>query len=153
MTKLILSILCSILISLSFAGGYSRSDFNYRSYKPIASIGYYSGQHCNSINIDHIVSLKDAYDSGASYWSHAKKEIFANDRINHVPSCERVNKSKGSSGPSDFFRKSKDGKGLDYAIVNYCEYVRKYSFVKQKYGLSFKNNKRVTFENCGVLLN
>jgi hypothetical protein len=85
-------------ISVSFANTYERKDFNYRSYKPNTSIGFYTNKTCDFINIDHIVSLKDAYDSGASSWSASRKKAFANDRSNYVPSCGRVNSSKGSEG-------------------------------------------------------
>ena len=40
---------------------YNRSDFNYQSYKVNTSIGFYTNQTCDFIDIDHIVSLKDAY--------------------------------------------------------------------------------------------
>jgi hypothetical protein len=38
-----------------------------------------------------------------------------------VPSCGRVNSSKGSEGPSDFLRRSRDGRGLEYDIVRFCD--------------------------------
>jgi hypothetical protein len=88
------------IASLSFADSYDRKDFNYRSYKPNTSIGFYTNKICDFINIDHIVSLKDAYESGAPSWSASRKKAFANDRSNYVPSCGRVNSSKGSEGPS-----------------------------------------------------
>ena len=134
----------------SFADSYDRKDFNYHSYKPDTAIGFYTGQSCALINIDHIVSLKDAYDSGAASWDAFKKESFANDRDNHVPSCGRVNSSKGPEGPSDFLRRSNDGKGFDYEIVRFCEYVQKYYAVKVKYGLSFEDNETHPFESCGI---
>ena len=137
-------------IALSFADGYDRKDFNYRSYKPNTSTGFYTNKACDFINIDHIVSLKDAYESGASSWGASKKKAFANDRSNHVPSCGRVNSSKGSEGPSDFLRRSRDGRGLEYDIVKFCEYVHKYYAVKVKYGLSFKGNKKRPFKGCGI---
>jgi hypothetical protein len=85
--------------------GYSRSDFNYKSYELSTSVGFYTGQTCSAIDIDHVVSLKDAYDSGGgAYWSLSKKQSFANDKANHVPSCASINRSKGASMPSDFLR-------------------------------------------------
>jgi len=131
---------------------YKRSDFNFYSYKPNTSIGFYTNKPCDLINIDHIVSLKDAHESGASSWGASKKKAFANDRSNHVPSCGRVNSSKGSEGPSDFLRRSRDGRGLEYEIIRFCEYVQKYYAVKVKYGLSLKNNSAKTFEPCGITL-
>ena len=138
------------IASLSFADGYDRKDFNYHSYKPNTSIGFYTGQSCALINIDHIVSLKGAYDSGASSWSASKKKAFANDRSNHVSSCGRVDSSKGSEGPSDFLRRSRDEKGLEYEIVRFCEYVQKYYGVKVKYGLSLVSNDKKVFSRCGL---
>ena len=132
----------------SEADSYNRKDFNYRSYKPDTSIGFYTGKTCDFINIDHVVSLKDAYESGAASWSITKKETFANDRSNHVPSCGRVNSSKGSAAPKDFLRRSKDGKGLDYKIVRWCEYVRIYWAAKVKYRLSFAINDRKLLSEC-----
>ena len=145
------ALLILVFTSLSSLGeGYDRKDFNYRSYKPNTSIGFYTNKNCDFINIDHIVSLKDAYESGASSWGATRKKAFANDRSNHVPSCGRVNSSKGSEGPSDFLRRSSDGRGLEYEIVRFCEYVQKYHAVKFKYGLSFQSNKRRLFEGCGI---
>ena len=147
---------CALLLlvaTCSFAQDrYDREDFNYRSYKSNTSIGFYTNKSCDFINIDHVVSLKDAYDSGASSWSTYKKRTFANDKANHVPSCGRVNSSKGSAGPKDFLRRSNDGKGLDYEIVRFCEYVEKYHAVKVEYGLSFEGNDNATFESCDITI-
>ena len=155
MKTLFKTLIASIVIgtaSLSYADSYDRKDFSYRSYKPNTSIGFYTNKTCDFINIDHIVSLKDAYESGGSSWSDSKKESFANDRSNHVPSCGRVNSSKGSEGPSDFLRRSRDGRGLEYEIVRFCEYVQKYYAVKVKYGLSLVSNDKKTFGRCGLSL-
>jgi hypothetical protein len=73
----IINVLLTAMASLSFADSYDRKDFNYRSYKPNTSIGFYTNKTCDFINIDHIVSLKDAYESGAASWGDLKKESFA----------------------------------------------------------------------------
>ena len=143
----------SLITSAVVASSYSRDGFYFQSYKPNTSIGFYTNQTCDFINIDHVVSLKDAYDSGAASWSTYKKRTFANDKSNHVPSCGRVNSSKGSAGPKDFLRRSNDGRGLEYEIVRFCDYVRKYHAVKIKYGLSFASNHKGTFSDCGVDIN
>jgi hypothetical protein len=129
---------------------YDRSDFNYRSYKPNTSIGFYTGKTCTMMNIDHLVSLKDAHESGAFAWSHSKKVKFGNDRSNHVPSCREINSSKGSAGPREFLRRSRDGKGLDYQLVGFCDYVTQYHSVKARYGLSFSSNSERIFVGCGI---
>lgn len=150
MIKLLIMLTSLCLASLAFAQGYDRKDFNYRSYKPNTPIGFYTNQTCDFINIDHFVSLKDAYDSGAASWSESRKQALANDRSNHVPPCGRVNSSKGSAGPKDFLRRSNDGKGLEYEIVRFCEYVQRYYAVKVRYGLSFEASDSATLEQCGV---
>ena len=132
---------------------YNRNSFSYKSYKPNTSKGFYTNQTCDFINIDHVVSLKDAYDSGAALWSASRKQTFANDKANHVPSCGRVNSSKGSAGPKDFLRRSNDGKGLEYEIVRFCEYVQKYHAIKIKYELSFAINYKDTFFDCRIDIN
>jgi len=140
----------SLITSAVVAGSYNRAQFYFQSYKPNTSIGFYTNKACDFINIDHIVSLKDAYESGAASWGASKKESFANDRDNHVPSCGPVNSSKGSAVPSDFLRRSNDGRGLEYEIVRFCEYLQKYYAVKVKYGFSLQGNRENTFESCGI---
>ena len=146
--KRALSLACLLSVSVAIAGGYDRSDFNYRSYKPNTDVGFYTGKTCDFINIDHIVSLKDAHESGAANWSASKKKAFANDRRNHFPSCGRVNSSKGSAVPKDFLRRSSDGKGLDYKIVRWCEYVTMYHSVKLAYQLTTSNNDQKLLVSC-----
>jgi len=63
-----------------------------------------------------------------------------------------VNSSKGSKGPSDLLCRSNDGKGLEYEIVRFCEYVQKYYAVKVKYGLSLQGNSKSTFATCDISL-
>ena len=58
--------LLAITQSLYAVDGYSHSDFNYQNYKPNTSVGFYTGQICSAIDIDHVVSLKDAYDTGGA---------------------------------------------------------------------------------------
>ena len=128
---------------------YDRELYGYESYPTYSSKGFYTGQTCDT-NIDHVVSLKDAHESGAGRWTITERMTFSNDRLNHVPSCSRVNSSKGSSTPSDFFRKSSDGRGMDYEIKTKCAYLGIYYQVKRKYQLSFGNNDSGLFASCGL---
>ena len=133
----------------SAPGKYVRSDYGYRSYNSRSNVGYYTGKPC-ATNIDHVVSLNDAHNSGAWLWSSEDKANFANDRVNHVSSCVKVNSSKGSSTPSDFLRKASDGNGLDYELMELCEYLKIYHSVKRKYKLSFSNNSSTLFSSCSL---
>jgi hypothetical protein len=133
---------------ISEKGKYDRSEFGYKSYPSYTQIGFYTNEKCEDIDIDHVVSLRDAFDSGAYKWTTSKKEVFANDRFNHVPACSFVNRSKGASLPTDFLRKSQDGKGRDYKIVRFCDYLRKYYAVKEKYNLSLSENNKALLAGC-----
>ena len=130
---------------------YWRDLYSYRSYHTNISTGFYTGMKCPT-NIDHVVSLKDAHESGGFNWSSSKRTRFAIDKSNHVPSCKRINSSKGSSTPNDFFRKSGDGRGMDYEIKNRCAYIEIHFMVKKKYNLSFTNNAPELFAQCGIAL-
>jgi hypothetical protein len=130
---------------------YSRNAFQFNSYSTNTNIGYYTKKYCKT-NIDHVVSLKDAFDSGAFNWTLEQKKDFANDKENHVPACHRINSSKGSATPKDFLRRSNDKKGLEYEIINFCDYVNIYFKIKKKYNLSFKNNDTDLFNKCFIKL-
>ena len=128
---------------------YRRDDYAYKSYGSTERRGFYTNNTCRT-NIDHLVALKDAHLSGGHAWSLQEKSEFANDQKNHVSSCAAINSSKGASTPADFLRKSQDHKGLDYKIVNFCEFLRRYRDIKESYGLSFRNNDLVVFDRCGL---
>lgn len=150
-TSIILSFAILILASCNNEKGkYDRAEFGYKSYESDSHIGFYTNEKCEDIDIDHVVSLRDAFDSGAYKWSKREKEVFANDRFNHVPACSYLNRSKGASLPTDFLRKSQDGKGRDYRIIRFCDYLKKYYAVKVKYNLSVKNNKETLFDMCNL---
>ncbi len=46
-------------------------------------------------DIDHILPLKEAYESGANNWTNAERKAFANDMNNLVYTESGVNRSKG----------------------------------------------------------
>ncbi len=127
---------------------FIRSEFGYKSYKANTSIGFYTQEVCETVHIDHVVSLKDAYVSGAKNWPNSLKRQFANDKENHRPTCSRINMSKSSGTPSEFLRRSKDGKGLDYEIDTFCSYISIYFHIKQKYHLSTANNQLEILSLC-----
>ena len=129
--------------------GYNRDLYVYESYPTRTNRGFYTRRTCDT-NIDHVVSLKDAHFSGAGRWSVSERIEFANDRLNHVPTCSRINSSKGASTPSDFFRKSSDGNGMEYEIKPRCAYLGIYYQVKKKYQLSFDNNEPSLFASCDL---
>jgi len=115
-----------------------REQFNFRSYSSDATHGWYTGYErgvhplCDGIDIDHVVSLKEACELGLP------KELwveFANDSENHVPACSSINRSKGSTNPETWLERSQDGRGRDYEILHYEKYVDLYYYILDKYGL------------------
>ena len=131
--------------------GYDRQEWKYKKHTFTNTIGFYSGVTCLAgIDIDHVVSLKDAHHSGGDLWSPDRKSRFANDRQNLVPSCSEINRSKGASLPLNFIARADDGSGIefDFTKSNICKYLKKYKEVKVKYQLSFNTNNVGTFNNC-----
>ena len=135
----------------SSQSSYDRREWKYKKHTFTNTIGFYSGVTCLAgIDIDHVVSLKDAHHSGGNLWSPDRKSMFASDRQNLVPSCSKINRSKGASLPLKFIVRADDGKGVEFDFTknNICKYLTKYREVKVKYQLSFNTNDAGTFNNC-----
>ena len=68
----------------------------------------FTGQTFNNpkqLDIDHLVPLKEAHDSGAHAWSKPRKREYAND-MSHpdhlIAVSSRANRSKGAKDPSEW---------------------------------------------------
>lgn len=70
-------------------GKYARSNWSYSSYYARKRLQCDFTEH-----VDHVVALKEAYDSGAADWPRALKKIFANDPINQICLDAKLNISK-----------------------------------------------------------
>ncbi len=55
----------------------------------------YTGTPIDTCNVDHVVALLEAHESGGWAWSGSEKQRFSQDPINHVASRACVNQSKG----------------------------------------------------------
>ncbi len=82
----------------------------------------------SKVQIDHIYSLRDAWDDGAAGWADSKRLHFANDLRNLVASSGSVNRSKSSLGPAEWY----DSIVVEKAM---CPYLLSYSTVAFEYGL------------------
>ena len=76
----------------SQSSGYDRDNWSYDSSAARARLGCSRDEH-----VDHIVALKEAYDSGGSAWTFQRKREFANDPLNQWCLNARVNISKSDS--------------------------------------------------------
>ena len=141
-------LLLSLMGSFVHSSTFSREQFFFETYHSKNTVGFYTQTECGELEIDHVVSLKDAWDSGAKYWSVGERKHFANDRANHAHACKSVNRSKGSSAPIPFRRKSQDGSGYDYEILNWCEYLETYVTVKRQYNLSLSRDAEIAYGIC-----
>jgi hypothetical protein len=83
----------------------------------------------SDVDIDHVVPLAEAWDSGASGWTAAKRESFANDltRPQLLAVTDTVNQAKGDKDPAQW---------MPSRTAYHCTYVRAWVQVKYYYGLS-----------------
>ncbi|MEU5179153.1 HNH endonuclease family protein [Streptomyces longwoodensis] len=83
----------------------------------------------SDLDIDHLVPLAEAWDSGASAWTTARRQFFANDltRPQLIAVTDNVNQAKGDQDPATWMP----------SLSSYrCTYVRAWVQVKYYYGLS-----------------
>jgi hypothetical protein len=83
----------------------------------------------SDVDIDHLVPLAEAWDSGASAWTTARRQSFANDvtRPQLLAVTDNVNQSKGDQDPATWMP----------SLTSYrCTYVRAWVQVKYYYDLS-----------------
>jgi hypothetical protein len=93
------------------------------------------------IDVDHLIPLKHAYDTGGANWSPEKKEQFANDPENLVITNKKYNRQKGAKGIDQWLPVNKA-----YA----CKYVRDWIKVKKKYGLNLLKDELATIQQIKV---
>ncbi|WP_405191681.1 HNH endonuclease family protein [Streptomyces anulatus] len=96
-------------------------------------ISYYDGQEvtsAGSLDIDHMVPLAEAWDSGASAWTAARREAYANDQGAHVSLVAvtaRSNRQKSDQDPADWMPPSPDAE---------CRYVGEWVSTKLRWQLT-----------------
>lgn len=85
------------------------------------------------IQIDHVVALRDAWESGAWEWEPSKRLEFANDPLNLLAVDGDANQDKQASNADEWLPAQKSYR---------CPYVARQIAVKKKYGLSVTNAER-----------
>lgn len=91
-------------------------------------IPYVDGQS-SPIDIDHLVSLSDSWQSGASSLSPELRQSLANDPLNLQAVSRQANQQKGDGDTATWLPPNKAYR---------CEYVQRQINVKIKYGLWVK---------------
>jgi hypothetical protein len=112
--------------------GYDRDNWSFNSSSARAELMCDSTEH-----VDHVVALKEAYDSGAANWTNARKRQFANDRANLWCLEAGVNISKSDHDLAEWSGGSCEQR----------QYIASVTIaVKNTYGLSIDPAERVANE-------
>lgn len=92
----------------------------------------------SKIDVDHVVALRNAHDSGGWHWSPDEKRVFANDFSNLKATSQSTNRSKGDRGPDEWLPPLKAAR---------CGYIREWSALKETYGLGMAEGEhtRITY--------
>ncbi|MGW5634261.1 HNH endonuclease family protein [Streptomyces sp. NPDC003832] len=96
-------------------------------------LSYYDSQHVTSasaLDIDHLVPLAEAWDSGASTWTPARREAYANDQqapVSLVAVTARSNRSKADQDPAQW---------LPPAAEQHCRYISEWVGTKIRWDLA-----------------
>jgi hypothetical protein len=89
----------------------------------------------SDVDIDHVVALKEAWDSGAHSWSPAKREQFANDLSDNrslIAVKDSENQSKGERDPSNWIPKNS---------AYLCTFLADWVAIKARWGLSMDTSE------------
>lgn len=87
------------------------------------------------IDIDHMVPLKNAYESGAWKWHFKSRCLYANYmglKEHLVPVSKSENRSKGDSSPADY---------LPSANAYICDYIKNWLTVKSIWNLKLSDRE------------
>jgi Protein of unknown function (DUF1524) len=90
-----------------------------------------------TVDIDHLIPLKHAHDSGGSDWSSEKKMRFANDPENLVITNKKYNRMKGAKTIAQWLP-------VDPSYT--CKYVNDWIKIKNKYELTLSKDENLTIE-------
>ncbi|MET9373878.1 DUF1524 domain-containing protein [Streptomyces sp. NPDC003035] len=94
---------------------------------------YYDGQSVSdpaALRVDHLVSLEEAWRSGASGWTAARREQYANDLGSPgtlVAVTARSQRDKAGRDPADW---------VPSASSQYCRYAAEWVGTKLRWGLT-----------------
>jgi len=80
----------------------------------------------SEVDIDHVVSLSDAWQTGAFAWPSRKRLAFANDPLNLVAVDASANRQKGDSNAASWLPPSKASR---------CAYIARQVAAKARYQL------------------
>lgn len=95
----------------------------------------------SDLDIDHVVALKEAWDSGAFSWSASRRQSYANDltsRASLIAVTAGVNRSKGDKDPTNWMPPRKE---------YWCTYLTDWVAIKSRWGLSMDQSEHGRIRN------
>ena len=95
----------------------------------------------SDVDIDHVVALAEAWDSGARTWTTSRRQSFANDLGDSrslVAVTDNVNQSKGDQDPSTWL-----------PTYDQCRYILEWTAVKIRWGLTVDTAEKNTLTSLG----
>ncbi|CAL9410144.1 hypothetical protein SUDANB58_01626 [Streptomyces sp. enrichment culture] len=94
----------------------------------------------SDVDIDHLVPLAEAWDSGAGAWTTSRRQAFANDltRPQLLAVTDNVNQAKGDQDPATW---------MPSRTAYRCTYVRAWVQVKYYYDLSVDPAEKSALQN------
>lgn len=102
---------------------------------------YYDGAYWTNpsdVDIDHMVALAEAWDSGARNWTTTRRRSFANDLGDHrslVAVTDNVNQAKGDKDPAQW---------LPPLSSVRCRYIQEWVAVKIRWRLTVDSTEKST---------
>lgn len=97
-----------------------------------------------SVQVDHVVSLKNAWVTGAQKLTREQRRALANDQQNLIATSAKLNQQKGASDAASWLPPNKKYR---------CEYITRQITIKARYGLWVTPPEKVAMENvlkkCG----
>ncbi|MFE9770525.1 HNH endonuclease family protein [Streptomyces sp. NPDC005931] len=106
-------------------------------YSPYDGATWYAA---SDVDIDHLVPLAEAWDSGADSWTTSRRQAFANDltRPQLLAVTDNVNQAKGDQDPATW---------MPSRTAYRCTYVRAWVQVKYYYGLSVDSAEKSALQS------
>jgi Excalibur calcium-binding domain/Protein of unknown function (DUF1524) len=114
------------LLRMSFVAGSRCEIAGGHLHDPYtaAAISFVRGG-ASEVDIDHVVALGDAWQTGAERWSHARRVALANDPLNLLSVDAGANRQKGDGDAATWLPPNKAFR---------CRYVARQIAVKRRYG-------------------
>ncbi len=97
--------------------------------------------HGDQLNVDHVVALKEAWDSGAKDWDTARRVAFANDltkSLTLIAVSSSSNQDKADADPSNWLPPNEN---------DVCRYIAAWVVIKTEWDLSMDESEHGRIRN------